>query len=532
MPLANGSSNKVISENIEELEKAGHKPSQAAAIAYKKAGKDTESDEIYDYPNKTTQKTPMIAIKDETTEAWISKKIEELIKRGYKPDVAKAVAYAEHKRNARDDDTGRTFKIYSSDSASAKEYDLNGWPEIKGNPISKVGVFPYSGQQISADLEPDKMYQVYRSEEELSHPETVESFKLLPWTDEHAMLGAEGEGMLPAERKGIHGVIGENVYYEDGYLKGNIKIFSEKLAKLIQEGKKELSIGYRCLYDMTPGVYNGIKYDAVQRNIRGNHLALVGEGRSGPDVAVLDHFKLVLDAKELKMPDMKREEKRESVDEGEAMTLEEVLKACKHLHARVKELMKKDDPNAESEVKAEHSKKASEKGDAKDAEGQYKKFVNKAAVEDTEEEREHERYEEIEDTTEEEELSQDKEEDEEGEKKGDMHKPADKKAKDRKGKDKKEGMDAKAIFLEISRRDDLANRLSAHVGTFDHSEKTHNEVAKYGVSKLGLKCNPGHEVPMLEGYLSAAKANMVVTAHAQDSRGQSSCIDAYLKGSN
>ena len=127
------------------------------------------------------------------------------------------------------------------------------------------------------------------------------------------------------------------------------------------------------------------------------------------------------------------------------------------------------------------------------------------------------------DTKEEEEMSQDAEGDTEKEK-GDMSKPKDK------AKDKKHGMDAKTMFREISRRNSLASRLSAHIGTFDHSEKTFEEVARYGVKKLGLRCDAGHEVSMLEGYLSAAKTNTVSVA--QDSRAQSSCIDAYLKGSN
>src|ERR1700676_5463208 len=58
---------------------------------------------------------------------------------------------------------------------SARIYDINGWMEIKGNPISKVGVFPYSGAQIDTDgsmgLDPNKIYQVYRSQDELSNQE-------------------------------------------------------------------------------------------------------------------------------------------------------------------------------------------------------------------------------------------------------------------------------------------------------------------------------------------------------------------------
>lgn len=46
-------------------------------------------------------------------------------------------------------------------------------------------------------------------------------------------------------------------------------------------GLKELSLGYNLDLDETPGVWNGQRYDAVQKNIRINHLALVREARAG-----------------------------------------------------------------------------------------------------------------------------------------------------------------------------------------------------------------------------------------------------------
>ena len=48
-----------------------------------------------------------------------------------------------------------------------KQVDHNDFWYIKDNPLSKVGVFPYLGKQISSELEPDKIYQVYRPAEEL-----------------------------------------------------------------------------------------------------------------------------------------------------------------------------------------------------------------------------------------------------------------------------------------------------------------------------------------------------------------------------
>lgn len=451
-------------------------------------------------------------LKSGKSQATLSKNIATEINAGKKPKQAAAIAYSKRRESNDDEDneTGETFKIYDDKPESMREHDINGFIGIKGNPISKVGVFPYSGAQIDPEgemgLEPNKIYQIYRPEDELSHPETAESFKLLPFTDEHAMLGAEEDGMMPAEKKGVHGVIGEDVYYDDGYLKGNLKIFSGKLSKLIDGGKVELSIGYRCLYDMTTGVYNGQKYDGVQRSIRGNHLALVDEGRSGHDVAVLDarKFKFTFDGRELRMAEenvTKEMEKKEIQDES--MSLEQLAEKVMELEAKLASMMKSED--SEEEGKKEISEKAAHEGDGKDAEGEYKKFLNKADIEDESQVRE------------EEELSQDEKGDTE-KKDGDMSKPKD-----------KAGMDTKRFLLEISQRDKLAQSLSNHIGTFDHSQKTTQEVALYGIKKLGLSCVKGHEISMLNGFLAAAK-NVKQPVAVADAALKSDCIDDYLKG--
>lgn len=167
---------------------------------------------------------------------------------------------------------------------SNRVVDLNGWWEVKANPITKCGVFPYLGSEIGAPVA-DKVYMVYRPAEELQRQETLDSFKLLPFIDEHTPLGAYG---IPAEQKGISGAIGEQVFWDDPYIRANIKVLSSAAIAQIGSGKIELSPGYSCKYEFTPGSFEGVNYDAVQRHIRGNHLALVAEGRTGPDVAMLD----------------------------------------------------------------------------------------------------------------------------------------------------------------------------------------------------------------------------------------------------
>ena len=179
---------------------------------------------------------------------------------------------------------------------SKRSTDWNGFMEVKDNPISKIGVYPYLGSEIPGAEDPDRIYYVYRPAEELARQETIDSFKLMPFIDEHEILGKSG---MPAERKGMQGTIGEQVYYDEPYLRGNIKIHSSAAQSLIQAGKVELSPCYGCDWVKGDGTFDGKPYQYTQRNIMGNHLALVEEGRTGPDVAVQDHRKFTLDSSRL-----------------------------------------------------------------------------------------------------------------------------------------------------------------------------------------------------------------------------------------
>ncbi len=430
--------------------------------------------------------------------------ISELMAHGHPQKQAIAIAY---KEAGEDDDDLNT--------ETARVPDGNGWLEIKGNPLTKVGVFPYSGMQIDPSLEPDKIYQVYRPEEELNCPECIESFKLVPWINEHVMLGAEGDGLTPAEKKGVQGVIGEEVYFEDGYLKGNIKVFSEKLANLIKSGKKELSIGYKCLYDIVAGVYDGVRYDVIQRSIRGNHLALVEEGRAGPDVAVLDQYKFTFDKMELKMPvnphAMKDDDEEATVTlQSLAMEIRKLKEAVKAMHGLKEEKVEAADDDNEPALDTESDKEG--KGEpAVDTEGDAKDKI----------ESETERLEGKDKMMKDEEMKKSV---------GEMKKPDGMDSRLRLLSNeindiKKNGI--KSLMVEISNRDNLANQLSKHIGTFDHSLKTLNEVAVYGVKKLNLSCNKGEEHATLNGFL-AGRRDSFSPVVALDSRVKSSQIDAYL----
>lgn len=89
------------------------------------------------------------------------------------------------------------------------------------------------------------------------------------------------------------GITGETSYLErDKVIRGQIKIFNNKAKEFARRTHKYLSCGYTCDIEENPGEWTdefGIqgppgkkyRYDCIQRNIEGNHLALVQNPRAG-----------------------------------------------------------------------------------------------------------------------------------------------------------------------------------------------------------------------------------------------------------
>lgn len=374
---------------------------------------------------------------------------------------------------------------------SAQQHDINGFVTIPGNPLSKEGVFEYSGAQLELKgPDADRIFRVYRPAEELADPECIESFKLIPFVDEHAMLGSEDEGMLPAERKGVQGMVGEDVYFDAPYLRGNLRIVSESLKNAIRHGKVELSPGYRCKYELTPGVWNGQQYDAIQRQIRANHLALVTEGRTGPDVRVLDGMTFTIDAKELAA--MADQEVKDQDGGGEST-------------ARIKALLEELKPllAEQEQARAMLEELGIKMGREDESEGEREMEIAKAEGEDEDA---------VPAATEDEEAQ--------GMCKDEDVKAALDAALKRIAKLEKGAAAMDSVLVSgIADRDALAGRLSQFVGTFDSARMTVADVAKYGVQKLGIKCPQGAERIALDSWMQGRTPDQHQPTVALDGKG-------------
>lgn len=383
----------------------------------------------------------------------ISRNIAELIRAGHSKEQAAAIAYKEAGDTARD-------------------VDLNGYITIDRNPITRVGVFPYSGRGLPG-ADPDKVYNVLRSEEELSSPETLKSFELLPLIDEHVMLG-KGYGTAP-EEKGVHGYTGEKITYHDGMVYASMRIISDTLKRLIEQGKKQLSCGYRCIFEKSSGVFNGQGYDYIQRQIRGNHIALVQQGRMGKDVAVLDG--IVFDHFDLATGEDTMSDELQKTIAALTTTVAGLQKSFSAMDEEMKAMKAKDEEEeaekkkkAEDEAEEEKKKKEAEDAKAKDGKGKD-------------------------------------DDDEEGMDKAAMDSAiasAIKPYAERLAK--LEGSNVKDVLSTITSRDQLAKEVSAFTGVFDHSGMTTEDVVGYAMDKLQIKAPKGHEQVAVEAFLAGRKA--------------------------
>ncbi|HDT0786488.1 TPA: DUF2213 domain-containing protein [Klebsiella aerogenes] len=174
------------------------------------------------------------------------------------------------------------------DRASVRTYSKDGVLHVSVSPISKAMVCPYYGREIpdseALGLEPNKIYYLYRDPEELK--KAAATFNNLPLLNKHIPITAHD---LPKEN--IVGTTGSEASFEAPYLNNSLAVWeADAIAGIDSEEQSELSSSYHYRADMTPGEAEGVKFDGVMRDLKGNHVALVPEGRAGADVVVGDEL--------------------------------------------------------------------------------------------------------------------------------------------------------------------------------------------------------------------------------------------------
>lgn len=146
-------------------------------------------------------------------------------------------------------------------------------------PIARTGTQDYLGAEVG---KPDKaVVKVNRPEEEVFSPAAIASFEGKPFTDEHPPVLLNPDNVSAYEKGHVQNVRRGSGEWSD-YLVADIHIHDAATINAVQNGKRQISCGYEVEYDEAP---DG---SLTQRKIRGNHVALVPEGRAGARAAIMD----------------------------------------------------------------------------------------------------------------------------------------------------------------------------------------------------------------------------------------------------
>ena len=185
----------------------------------------------------------------------------------------------------------KEHRILFDAQPSMRTFDANGYMHVAMTPISKACVNPYVGREIPGweeqGLEPERIYYGLRDPDELA--KAVKTFNGLPLLMNHHDIDAE---IQPKEY--IVGSTGTDATFDKPYLKNSLSITDAEAIAAVEDGTaKEISCAYFFTPDFTSGEFvddggDKVHYDFIMRDIKGNHVALVAEGRAGHDVKVVD----------------------------------------------------------------------------------------------------------------------------------------------------------------------------------------------------------------------------------------------------
>jgi uncharacterized protein len=167
-------------------------------------------------------------------------------------------------------------------------YDMAGLRGVRMHPAgfllvdarpTRTGIFRYQRADGTVRSE-------YRPPDEVSHVDSISTMRGASVTDMHPAGGR-------VNPQNVHTLeVGSvtDVQMDGAFVRAELVVKRADAIEAVRAKKRvELSCGYHCDFDATPGVTpTGERYDGVQRNIRYNHVALLpaGTARGGSECAM------------------------------------------------------------------------------------------------------------------------------------------------------------------------------------------------------------------------------------------------------
>lgn len=179
----------------------------------------------------------------------------------------------------------RIYDRYALDDAAKVRYTDDGYMVAMPR-VARTGIQLYYGSELGmTGDDAKKVMKVLRPEEEVFKKDSLHSFVARPFTDDHPPVNVTSDNWREYGR----GQAGEDVLRDGEFIRVPMVLMDGGVIKKFKDGKAELSVGYECDIDFTPG--SDVKYgayDARQKNIRANHIAVVDAARGGDKLRIGD----------------------------------------------------------------------------------------------------------------------------------------------------------------------------------------------------------------------------------------------------
>lgn len=156
---------------------------------------------------------------------------------------------------------------------------------------ARTGIQDYLGVELGRPDMP--VVRVHRPESEVFAKDSLSTYPFKPATNDHPRKQVTSDTWKEVSI----GQIGEGVVRDGEFVRVPLILMDKAAIADFENGKRDLSMGYSAEIVFESGVTDsGESYDAIQRNIRINHIALVDHGRAGNtriedsrNFGVLDH---------------------------------------------------------------------------------------------------------------------------------------------------------------------------------------------------------------------------------------------------
>jgi hypothetical protein len=135
-----------------------------------------------------------------------------------------------------------------------------------------------SGVVLAYNVGGGRVRRELRLDDEVFAPESMASLALAPVTNGHPPTPRRLLDAVSAKQWAV-GSVGDTIAREGSAIMANLIVTDSATIAAIESGKRQISAGYETDLDFTPGDFQGQAYDAIQRNIRYNHVAVVDSGR-------------------------------------------------------------------------------------------------------------------------------------------------------------------------------------------------------------------------------------------------------------